>query len=422
MGAAAGSPENPAHGVTRLLMSADRTAPDPAAALERELLARLGLGPDAGAEEIEAAHASVVAYLAAAPNGARRWAREQAAAADEAYALLSDPTALQERAARSYAAPGPARQGTDAAAATSAPAAAVEADPEQDPPPSPRPGPATSGSKGKAGARATGKSARGRTTAGSATSTEASEDDLLDDLIAEVTPSAHRDEVRRSVRQSRPHNGAARSGRRFAPGRMLAVAAAVAGVAAIVFVVSGFANSSIPGAPGPVESQAVEATLDESAVAGLMERIQADPGDTDALMQLGNAFFSAGQYEVSAQWLAKLVALEPDNVQALLALGAAQFNSGNVTDAEVAWTNVVELDPENVEAHYDLGFLYLQQDPPDVDGMQREWQTVVQLAPGTTVAESVQAHLSAITSAQPAASTEPTSSADPSPAPSVGAP
>lgn len=388
-------------------MSADRAALDPVAALERDLLERLGLGPDASADEIDAAHASVVAYLASAPGTAQRWAREQAAAADEAYALLSDPAALQQRAAAP--APRPTRE----------PAAAIDNEPNPDPAPKPRRKAAGTAAKaaahtrGAAPASAARRPSKGAKAADAAVVTDASGDDLLDDLIAEVTPSAHRDEVQRARPRSPANAG---SGRRLIPGRMLVVAAAVVGVAAIAFVVSGFANSGIPSAPGPVESAAAEATLDESAVTALMERIQADPNDTDALMQLGDAFFAAGQYDVSAEWLARLVALEPDNVQALVALGAAQYNAGNAADAETAWTSAVELDPENVEAHYDLGFLYLRLDPPDLEGMQREWQKVVELAPGTEVAESVQTHLSALTS------TEPTESAAPSAASSAATP
>lgn len=183
---------------------------------------------------------------------------------------------------------------------------------------------------------------------------------------------------------------------------MLGIAGALAAMAIIVFVVSGFADSSIPAAPGPAESQEAS-TLDEAAVADLMARIQEDPEDADALMSLGDAFFAAGQFDVSAEWLGRLVALEPENTRALLALGAAQYNSGNAADAEASWIRVVELEPDNVEAHYDLGALYFRQDPPDLEGMRREWQKVVELAPGTDIASGVQVHLDGLASAEPSA-------------------
>lgn len=333
-------------------------ATDPVARLERELLGRLGLGPDASAEDVTNAHGAIVSYLASAPKGARGWARAQAAAADEAVTLLSDPAALARRAG-------------------SAPPPPLEKAPAK---------PA--------------RPARIRATAPEATpAATADADEVLDELIAEVTPSAHRDEVRAPQPRRMGRGGT----RPVVTRSRLAIAAAVAGVAVVALVVSGFAGSSVPAAPGPAASQAA-AGIDEAAVAALMQRIQEDPNDTEALMSLGDAFFAAGQYDVAAEWLTRLVALDPDDTRALLALGAAQFNAGDAAGAEANWTRVVELDPENVEGHYDLGFLYLQREPPDLAAMQREWQTVVELAPGTEVASSVQAHLDAL--ASPASSAE----------------
>ncbi|HEX8911399.1 MAG TPA: hypothetical protein VF796_03490, partial [Humisphaera sp.] len=65
---------------------------------ERVLLARLGLGTDASQEDLDAAHDRVVAYLDTAPEAIREWATRQAAAAEEAYTLLSDPAADLTRA------------------------------------------------------------------------------------------------------------------------------------------------------------------------------------------------------------------------------------------------------------------------------------------------------------------------------------
>lgn len=350
-------------------MTARHAPRDPLAELEEELLGRLGLGPDATAEQVVRAHDAIVAYVAAAPAPARGWARSQAAAADEAFTLLSDPPALRLRAETPDT-------GASGAGPKAAPPKAV---------PRARPVPAVS-------AKPVAQAAEPRT----ATATR---DDILDDLIAEVTPSAHRDEVARPrpARRSRPSTplwGRLRSK------RVLGAVIGLAAVAAVVVAVSGFADSSIPSAPGPAASQEA-AAMDEAAVAGLMERIQADPSDTEALMALGDAFFAAGQYDVAAEWLGRLVAIQPDDASALLALGAAQFNSGDAVAAEASWVRVIELEPGSVEAHYDLGYLYLNQDPPDLEGMRREWQAVVDLAPGTEVAARVQPHLSAVASSAP---------------------
>ena len=53
--------------------------------------ARLGLTSQAGAEDVERAHRELVDFLEGAPQGARRWAQGEIAAADAAYAAISNP-------------------------------------------------------------------------------------------------------------------------------------------------------------------------------------------------------------------------------------------------------------------------------------------------------------------------------------------
>jgi len=192
----------------------------------------------------------------------------------------------------------------------------------------------------------------------------------------------------------------------------------------VVAVFAIYQFGATPPVTGAESTPAPTAALDEAKVATLMARIQADPNDTAALLELGDAFFQAQDFTTSATWLQKLVDLEPNNVRGRLALGAALFNLSKPDEAEAQWLAVLDLEADNVEAHYDLGFLYLNETPPDYDGVQREWSEVVRLAPGTDIADVVQQHLDALAaqSAAPSAgaSTEPTTapSTAPTPAPS----
>lgn len=71
---------------------AARLSRQDAASVERALLARLGLGASASAQDVETAHEGLVEFLDTAPPELDRWASAQVASIDEAYALLSDPT------------------------------------------------------------------------------------------------------------------------------------------------------------------------------------------------------------------------------------------------------------------------------------------------------------------------------------------
>ena len=90
----------------------NRKASADAASVERELLARLGLKDTASDDDVEITHTDLVKFLEGAPAGLEQWARRETAAADEAYALLSDPKAdLAALAAPSVPATPPARSG-----------------------------------------------------------------------------------------------------------------------------------------------------------------------------------------------------------------------------------------------------------------------------------------------------------------------
>ena len=91
----------------------NRKASADAASAERELLARLGLKATASDDDVEITHADLVKFLESAPAGLEQWARGEIAAADEAYALLSDPkadlAAMAAAAGTSGSPPAPAR-------------------------------------------------------------------------------------------------------------------------------------------------------------------------------------------------------------------------------------------------------------------------------------------------------------------------
>ncbi len=386
--------------------------------LERELLARLGLDPSATPEDVSSAHETVSAYLAAAPRDLRSWARTQAAGADEAYALLTDPAALARAVAlggagaRPAVLPGgsatpPAHRDTPPPAAAAVPAAAA------------LPG-------GAAALAAPRYDENGRRIVS---------DDEIDALLAQVDPSARREIVGTAAQRAATASGAAAAGapRGSILGGLLAsrgfrnlalVGATVAAVGIIAVVGYGFGGTgggAIGAGASPAASAAPAApVLDEAKVADLMARIQANPADADSLMALGDEYYRVGDFTTAGAWFTRVTALEPGNVRGFLALGASAFNEGDMAAAEVAWKQALVIDEKNVEAHYDLGFLYFNRQPPDMAGVQLHWNRVVELDPSSQLAQTVKAHLGAIASLVPG-SPAPSGSSAPSGSP-VAAP
>lgn len=181
-------------------------------------------------------------------------------------------------------------------------------------------------------------------------------------------------------------------------------------VAALVLVVGGAfgvhlmtSNSGVPGIDGAPDTStpSASASLDMAQVGALMQKISADPKDVKSYAALASLYFTAGDYKNSAQFSQKVTALEPTNVTGWIGLGAAQFNQGDTTGAEKSWLKAVAADPKNAEAHYDLGFLYMSGDKPDLAKTKAEWEKVVAIDPSSELAKTVKTHLASLASQTP---------------------
>ncbi len=395
-------------------MTVPTLKPTGRAAVQVELLARLGLPASASPEDVDRLHQAASDFLTAAPPELRGWARAQVAALDAAYIALTDPVGLEGSALMSPASPPtvvpggpatpPARRGPAPAVVPDEPVAEAldDADPEIGGDPS-------------------------------------AED--LAALYAMVTPSAH-DDMKPRTRPARPAAPvpAPRPGKTSARATATAAAPAPAPanvwkglflgvvgiglVAGLLVGINALVNTLPGGAVQP--SQVAQASsgapaVDEAKVADLMAAYQADPTNPDTLLALADEFYAGALYDQAATWLDKLLAISPDHIQGLLARGAVYFNLNDLANAEAAWNRVAVLEPDNVEVHYDLGFLYLNQAVPDWAGVQAEWNKVIELDPGSSLAQTVRSHLDSLdaSSMLPAASGSPAASADPATSPAA---
>lgn len=309
------------------------------------LLARLGLPPEASAEQIATARDRLVAFLESAPPELESWARQQAKAADAAFALLSSP-----------AADLPAQTLPDGR--DDEPKAADEPDDDSD----------------------------GSDFDGGDFDRDAFDRDAFDD-----DPG----------RPAAVPTGRRRRLSRFSPVLVVLV------IAAIVYGVyqSGGQTSAHSQSVDATASPTAKA-LDEEKVLALMNKLQSNPKDVETLRNLGDLYFGAGDYATAASWQQKIVDINPRDTTALLTLGIALFNTGDTASAEKHWLKVIEIDPANAEAHYDLGFLYLSKNPPETEKAKAEWNKVIELDPNSELAKVVSTHLDQL--ASPAA-TSPTS-------------
>jgi tetratricopeptide (TPR) repeat protein len=181
---------------------------------------------------------------------------------------------------------------------------------------------------------------------------------------------------------------------------------AVAAVAAvgIIFAVAQMGKTPVPGIDGKPTNAATTASsspsavpVDPAKVAALMTKVAANPKDIVSFQSLGDLYFAATDYKNASLWMRKILAVAPTNEKALLSLGAAQFNVGNSAEAKKQWLVAAKLYPKSQEVHYDLGFLYMSQTPPDSVNMKAEWKKVVDIDPNSELAKTVATHIKAPT-------------------------
>jgi tetratricopeptide (TPR) repeat protein len=371
--------------------------------LEKELLARLGLGSGASNEQIENAHEEIAQYLDNAPGGLRAWSARQAASIDEAYALLrGDRTDLTAAAAtRLGAVPAnrgeAADRGTTSTPAASAPPAPTRASTKPVAPVAPAEIVLPGGGR-------------------HAMDALDSADDWYDE--AELQPKPRNGAGAR--RPAAPKAGPARGVNPIV--RRVALAGAV--VVAVVAV--GFGGYSL-GAPKatPAPSGDAQGAAFQQQVATLMQQLAANPNDIPTLAALGNVYYEAQDFQTAADWMRKVLAIDPKHIDSLLAFGASSFNLADYQAAEDSWKKVLELDPDNLVEYYDLGFLYFSDIPPQVDLARQMWGKVVELAPDSSIAKTVGSHLQSLTSlasGAPAASPASAGNGAPQAGPSAATP
>ena len=312
----------------------------------------LGISEDASQEELEARYEELAKYLAspALPAGLRDWAAKQARLVDEAYAVLADP----ERRAT---------MGREKVVVEAAPAAASA--------PAPAPAQAESGEGPPTG--------RTRTAARAPRS-------------AAADPAAQRSALDTILGGLRSH-----------PLVFGAVLGVVALGAVVLFQMGLPGNGGAEEAP-PADQASDIVPLDTERVAELTAAVEEDPTNREALFELGESYFLAGEWQSTIDWFGKLVAIEPNNVHALTDIGTSNYNLGFTEEAKATWLAALEFDPNDPQVHYNLGFLYANAEPPDMAAAVEEWRTVLELDPNSNLAQTVKVHLDGLTESTPEAS------------------
>lgn len=211
--------------------------------------------------------------------------------------------------------------------------------------------------------------------------------------------------------------GSIRTGSRWArPARLILLPLLIVGIVVGIYLSDGLRDDAPSGETASdtgagteqMGGPAADATVDAKRVAELRARLADEPRNIDVMRQLGETYYAGGDFAAAGRWQERILDLRPDDVDALLALGVARFNDGDLTAAEEQWQRALEIAPDTAEVHYNLGFLYLSQDPPDSARAEAEWDEVLRLAPESDMAQTIRSHMErGVTGDKPAGGEQP---------------
>lgn len=128
-------------------------------------------------------------------------------------------------------------------------------------------------------------------------------------------------------------------------------------------------------------------------VAELEAAFKANPADVKPLRELGDLYMIAEQFDEAIATERRVLEVVPNDIDARLVIGVAYYAQGDNDNAEKVWLENLALDEKNAETHYNLGFLYMSKNPPEIEKTQQHWQKVIDYAPDSDMAETVSNHL-----------------------------
>ena len=97
---------------------------------------------------------------------------------------------------------------------------------------------------------------------------------------------------------------------------------------------------------------------DMSAISAMMQKLQANPEDVEAMRALGMTFMDMRAWDRSVSFWDMILERNPDDVMALNQKGFCLFELGRHAEAAEYFERMLTIETANYHAHYNLGVIY----------------------------------------------------------------
>ncbi len=136
-------------------------------------------------------------------------------------------------------------------------------------------------------------------------------------------------------------------------------------------------SGSLPSTAG---TPAPQADGRDRMLQAMTDRVEADPGDVEAWVQIGNIHFDSGRPNEAIEAYEKALSIQPGNAMVLTDLGIMYRQAGKPKEAIRHFEMAIEADPKLENPHYNKGVVFLH-DLNDRQAAIEAWEGLLAVNP-----------------------------------------
>jgi len=128
------------------------------------------------------------------------------------------------------------------------------------------------------------------------------------------------------------------------------------------------------------------------AAAPLLDAVNKDPKDYDALVKLGNVYYDGQQFTEAIPYYERALAIHPENADVRTDMGTAYWYLGNADKAVEAMETSLKYQPGHPQSLFNLGWVRWQ-GKADPKGAIEAWQQLLKANPNYPAKDKVEEYI-----------------------------
>jgi cytochrome c-type biogenesis protein CcmH/NrfG len=141
----------------------------------------------------------------------------------------------------------------------------------------------------------------------------------------------------------------------------------------------------------PAENTQAQTAL-QLSVAPLLEAVNGNPADYDALVKLGDIYYDAQQFPSAIQYYERALAVHPENPDVRTDMATAYWYTGNADKALAEMETSLAYKPGHPQTLFNLGWVKWQ-GKADAKGAVEAWQKLLKTNPDYPQRQQVEQHI-----------------------------